>query len=1494
MTLRLSLRPATTERSAETAVVESYLLDVSDDTSVAEVAESMGVAPHVIAPAVDPDTSLIDAKVLNGQTLPPTTPTTLLPGQPRLEIIGGPFAGETVPLSAGVPLRIGSGGDMGLCIADPYLAAHHVTLTLQAADVADPSRRGPLAASLGVVEGAEGVAVNGEPLTGDGRIVPADVVQLGSSIVRIGLEPFSDADLAPDEVGMRGFNRTSRIAPAKQPPIVTLPGDKPDDADKTPLPWLSAVIPVILGVTMAIVFKRPVMLMMAAASPVMVIGTFLTARSRSKKKGIRTFDEWQQDIADSRTRIGQLVREQRLESWYAHPDPVVVRDIATRPLSRLWERRKKDVDALHVRVGVTEVPLDASFEGGAQRDRATARHVGVAPSPVAVDLAAGVVGLAGAPDATRSAVRAMIASFATLRSPRDAQIVVLCDDDDADQWSWLQWLPHTQAGSSVVAMVGNTDDARRERLRELNALATARLRAAGDRGSAGFDSTVVVIVDGARRFRMLPGMVPLLESGGLADVHVIAIDSDRSRLPEESRTVVVVDPDDHSLARLESDRAYYANVLLDGLSLPRAEAIARSLCSIKHVSGVGDEGMLPTSVRYTELMGVDLDDPQALVDRWALSPRRTNVVVGAGPDSQFAIDIAADGPHALVAGTTGSGKSEFLQTWVVSLALANRPDALNFVLVDYKGASAFEDCSRLPHTVGMVTNLDARETERALQSLDAELKRRETVLRRPELGVKDVDAAWSKDPEAAARLGLARLMIVIDEFAELKTEHPDFINGLVRIARVGRSLGVHLVLATQRPSGVITPEMQSNINMRVALRVTDRADSTDVLGSPEASLIGVATPGRGYVRAGVGAAPAGFQTARVAGVRQGAHRTRKVLPARASLEWRTVGYQPRFPAQASTAARVDQDDTDLRALVDLVTEASRLLGVPKNPSPWLLPLPTLLPLSTVVSSDPAAPAAAAAADGTGVSPNPAELVIGLEDVPGQQTQRPLVWDLESGSHLLFLGSALSGRTTALRTLLAQAVRGHDAADLQLYVVDYGNGGLLPLAIAPHTGAVVTSLEPSRLPRLMSRLLDELGRRQSVLSAASVGTIVEQRRRAVTAGSEALPYLILALDGWERVTSTMQADELVMFRDQMTRVLREGPAVGLRVVMSADRTAAGDRVAGFISSQYVLPLRDINDYRGAGVMIREMPENIPPGRVLFGPTAREAQVAVLGRDASAEVQAQALRDIVEEARARFDAEPRDPAAPRPFRVDALPTSMTLSAAAELPRAAWSRTDSPTVGVGGDVLSRYTIDWPTIGGFSVIGDRGTGRSSALTSIAHQLMWEGRPVIVVATRESPLSAWARTAEVPLFASAVAPSVAEDVEAMLARFDGAAGAGAGAGAGVGAEVGAAGVVTVVIDDAEAIRDSALEQTLMLHRGRIAFVVALSPDAASKLFAGPYGEVRKTQEGLILSPASALLGTQLFGQKIPKFMVGRAPAGGGALHSGGRWAQIQVPDVTR
>lgn len=1439
MTVRLTI--------ADPAGAASYLLKVDEATTIGEVAESLGVPHESLDPSATTATPLGESMLLSGATVPPSNSVELAPGALRLEVVGGPFAGDTVPLMPGGTISIGSGRAASLAIADPALAPEHATLALVRTDTAD-GRPAPLKAMLTPVGGAQ-MWVNGDAVDGEAELVPADLFQLGNSMFRIGVAPGSDADLTRDALGARAFNRPSRIHPSKSQPVVQLPGDKPDDPDQSPLPWLSAIIPVVLGVTMAVLFQRPIMLMMAAASPIMVIGSFLTNRKLAKKKGMKTEQQWIDEVKAAGRRIAELAKAQRLDGWYRMPDPVVIADIATRPLARLWERRRVDDDAMQLRVGVTEVQLDVRFEGGG-RDRSAEPSVGVTPQPVAADFRSGVVGIAGPPDAVRNVARAMVTSYATLRSPRDAELVVVCDAADDAEWGWTQWLPHTQATSTVAAMLGNTDDTRRERLREVAVMLENRMRSAGQRGAPAA-SDVLLVVDGARDYRMLPGMVPILEHGPAHGIHVLALDSERARLPEEAASVILIDPSDPALGRFETGKEYYPTVLLDGVSIPASQRIARSLCSIQHVSGVGDDAMLPTSVRMVDLLNIDLEDPSPIMQRWAKQPRNTFVVVGANADGEFALDISRDGPHALVAGTTGSGKSEFLQALVVSLAMANRPDALNFVLVDYKGGSAFADCERLPHTVGMVTNLDARETERALASLDAELKRREVVLR--DMAAKDVDAAWAKDADTAARRGLARLMIVIDEFAELKTELPEFIDGLVRIARVGRSLGVNLVLATQRPAGVITAEMQSNINLRVALRVTDRSDSSDVLGSGEAALISASTPGRGFVRLGPSAAPSGFQTARVAGIRPGAQRSVKVLPPAAKLEWETLGFPVRFPKQpAAVEENRDHDDTDLRALVDVITEATNRLGIQKNPSPWLLPLPAVLPLERLAD----APLA------------PAELLLGLEDVPGEQSQRSLTWDVATGSHILFLGGSMSGRTTALRTLLAQAVQRFTPGDLHLYISDFGNGALLPFADAPQCGAVVTQLDGDRLPRLMQRMLEELATRQTVLSNAGVGHINEQRAHADPA--TALPYAIFAVDGWERMLSTMNPDQLVTFRDQFMRILREGPAVGVRVLMTGDRGISGDKVSSFIDEQYALPMRDLNDYRTAGIMAKDIPLDLPPGRALWGAQGSEAQLAVLVRDTSGEAQTTALRRIIEHVRDHFDQFPQLQELPQPFRVDPLPGYMALTTAYELPLGDGGPEHGIVVAIGGDRLSKYTLDWPGEGGFIVAGDRRSGRSSALAALVHQLAWRKEPLLVVAPRASVLTELADAAGIPVIRTGdVQPPQLDEV---LAPLDGTR-------------------LTVVVDDAEQFKNAPIEHALTGIKHRATFIVAADSDSLSTLFGGPFVEAKKARRAFVLRPNQAMIGTQAVGAPIPKFMLGHSTPGGGVFLSAGGWMPARVPD---
>ncbi|WP_084038675.1 FtsK/SpoIIIE domain-containing protein [Demequina sp. NBRC 110053] len=1419
-----------------TTLSTDWLVEVDDGTTVEELAQAIGVHPGVVAEHADGGTTLLEAAVTSGADLARQGSVAAV-GSLRLEIVGGPLAGHTVPLTPGRRLSVGRSGDAAITIDDTYLEPLHAHVTLDASEGG-----GPLTLTVEPAQGAL-VVLNGTTVTEDSfTTVPADLIQMGAHILRFGMVPGSDADLTQDDAGHRGFNRPSRILPRTDDPIVSLPGERPEEEEGTPLPWLSAIVPVVLGVSMAMIFGRAVMLLMAAASPIMVVGSFLANRKLARRRGERTEATWREEIRETEERIDSLVREQRIQAWYDQPDPVVIHDTATRPTARLWERRYDDPDALHLRVGVAQRDLRVSFEGGGQRFREQPHSAGVSPEPISVDAAQGPIGIAGTAHATRLVARALLASIATLRSPRDCQIVVICDDDP-DQWAWTSWLPHTHEDARVASTIGNSEDSRRERLRELAAVLEMRRLASAQGVAAG--SHVFVVLDGARRYRMLPGMVDLLRRGHQHGIYVIALDDDRSRLPEEAATVLEIDRTDAAVARLESRGEFQPRVLLDGMSITHAEQIARALCGYHHISGIGDDGVMPRSLRYVDLLGVDLERPGPILERWERTPRQTYVVIGADADGEVAVDLAAAGPHALVAGTTGSGKSEFLQTLIIALAMANRPDALTFVLVDYKGGSAFADCERLPHTVGMVTNLDARETERALASLEAELKRRERVLK-DDIGAKDVDVAWAKNPEAAAAAGLARLVLVIDEFAELKTELPDFINGLVRIARVGRSLGVHLVLATQRPSGAVTPEMQSNINLRVALRVTDHADSSDVIGSGEAALISTTTPGRGYLKAGANQAPTAFQAARVAGVRPGTVAEHRAALPVARIGWDAVAYAPQFPPEPTRAAdTVDHDDTDLRALVNVVLAAADAAGIPKNPSPWLTPLPSVLTLDHFV----------------GQRLPSGSLIIGLEDVPDEQRQAPRLWNVLDDSHLLIAGGARSGRTTALRSLMLQMVQRFSPQDLHLYGIDYGNGALLPFEGAPHTGAIVPGLEAARVSRLLDSLLRELTRRQGILSAAGVGSISEQRARE-SDPSARLPIVAVVVDGWERASATMTADEMTALRDKMMRIVREGPATGMTLVLSGDRTLPADRIAGAVGSTYVLPMRDVADYRAAGIMIRELPENLPPGRAMHGTDGRELQWVVLSPDTSGEAQHRLVVDVVAAVSTHWA---ETPVANRPLRVDTLPARIDLDSALALPVAEGCDARHVTLAVGGDELSRLTVDLGARQHLLIAGERGTGKSTALATLCVQLASAGATVLAICPRPSPLSEAAAAVKVPVVSDPTTDA-----------------------AGLGTPP--PGRIVVLVDDADAIKDTPLEMAIMMDSANRTYVAAARTGSVATAFSGPIAEAKKAARGMILQPASSLLGTQALGQSVPKPLVGRGTPGEGALLLDGDYLGVRVP----
>ena len=388
-------------------------------------------------------------------------------------------------------------------------------------------------------------------------------------------------------------------------------------------------------------------------------------------------------------------------------------------------------------------------------------------------------------------------------------------------------------------------------------------------------------------------------------------------------------------------------MLADQVSVAWADRVARALAPVRDVSRDDSASMIPDSARLLDL--IHMPDPSAdlVLMAWQKRGRTTKVSIGVSADGLYILDLSADGPHGLIAGTTGAGKSELLQTIIAVLCVANRPDAMTFVLIDYKGGSAFKDCARLPHTVGMVSDLDGHLTVRALDSLGAELKRREEML--PHAGAKDIEDYWDTRrlrPELNLE-PMPRLVLVIDEFAAMVAELPDFVHGLIDIARRGRSLGVHLLLATQRPAGVVSADIRANTNLRIALRVTSSDESADVIDAPDSAYIAKSTPGRCYVRSGASNLVA-VQSARIGGRRPGTG------PVAASAQVMTVpwhGLGRAMPAPAKAAGSDEETmATDLSVLVDAIATANPKAGLGPQRRPWLEPLPEVVTLGELPAS----------------------------------------------------------------------------------------------------------------------------------------------------------------------------------------------------------------------------------------------------------------------------------------------------------------------------------------------------------------------------------------------------------------------------------------------------------------------------------------------------------------------------------------------------------------
>ena len=1330
-------------------------------------------------------------------TRPGPVPTAS-PGSLALLVAAGPAAGA----SAALPdTETFVGRDAPLPLHDDEISRRHLSITVSGGETVTVADAGS----------ANGTVISGHRLAGERSLQLGDLIWAGRTALTVGWAPAADAALVP---AADGSVRYSRSPTMRQPPrdMRRAVPDPPGEAERASFPVLAVITPVLAGAFMAVLLRQLEFLALIALSPVMVVGNALSDRRRGKrghKQRVAEYERRRDEI------LAQAAASRRAELDYrrhVHPDLATSLLIATAPSRRLWERTLGDDDFLALRVGTGSVPWPLAGSGHPGGNEGAAADE-LLDAPVVLPLAqCGAVGITGSVHQAQALARGMLMSLAVLHGPNEVSVTVLSGRDTAS-WDWISWLPHARlpgAGGAGVR-IGADPEAVRLRVAALNgALEARRPGTLHGRSRPGRTRCDVVVLDGAHQLRLEPGIAALLRDGPEFGIYFLCLDDSVARLPPECRRAMVQLWDDDGVVAADVHGPGYdaAGVVADTVPARVCEAVARAMASFRE-EGPQDPGdALPDAVRFVDIAGLEPLTTERIRSLWAAG-RSTHALLGCRADGPFTVDLS-QGPHLLIAGTTGSGKSELLQTLVASLAVVNRPDTMNFVLIDYKGGAAFQGCAPLPHTVGMVTDLNEFEVERALASLRAELQRRKAILARA--GKPDIGQYWGALPALPGADPLPRLVIVVDEFAVMAEQLPDQLRALVSIGMQGRSLGIHLVLATQRPSGVVTADLRANINLRIALRVASADDSRDVIETVDAARIPAEnSAGRAYAWLG-GGRPVAFQTAIVTGARP----------------------DPACPS-------------DLAALAAAITAAAQQERITRQASPWRPPLRDWLSLDQVPSL---------LAAGGASAPRAGQLVFGIVDKPAVQQQLSAVLDVAHGGHLLVAGAPQSGRTTLLRTLAASLVAGVRPDDVHLYVFD-GGGGLAALSALQHCGAVVTLAETDRIDRLLARLSRELARRASLLSAGGYGDLAEYRQANQAAGR--VPFLLVFIDRYDAFVTALEQIDNGRLIEQLQRLVRDGLGAGIRVVATGDRGLLTGKLASLAEDKIILRMADRADYGLAGLSTRSVPAVLPAGRGLRMPAGDLVQVAVLPGDARGAAQNRELRARAERA--------GHPAVP-PFRVDPLPVAITYEQARDLQAGPGGGV---IVGVGGDDLTQVRIETP---GLLVIGQPGSGRSTALTVQARSLSQAGQRLVLVTPRSSALAGAIAPASIGLHLGTTGTEAASALKSALAQEPRAA---------------------IVIDDAEMLTGTPLGEEMIaqcrLRDGAHRILAATVSDGLTPLRGVP-AELAKIKCGLVLEPGSTLDGQPL-GVRLPSSLLATGVPLRAALVQGIRVTAVQVPSIS-
>ena len=1191
-------------------------------------------------------------------------------------------------------------------------------------------------------------------------------------------------------------HRAGRVVHAAQPPEPILIPPPPQLADTGSQSFPFQMLLPLVGagssmLMMTLLRANPIFALLGAVVMVITaVGMLVSLVSRRAGQSRQRRDRRERyldRLATTHEDATALQRQIRDQAYRTHPAPNALPQWAISPVRR-WERRRSHADFLLLRIGTADLVMPSAalptVGMPAEVDpllmaemRSLVRAHEVQPDlPTTINLdCAGEVSIVGPPEATRHVARVLLSQAAVHHAPEDLHLALVYPDQNAQEWDCLARLPHLRMngvfdGPISRRRVAPTQPALEQLLREEIHEASrqaARLNRTGGRKARPTGPRLLAVVE--QEGPASPLTVPdnALDPAAIGAT-VLYLVTDRLHEPSDPSLRLTIQQDGTVL--IEDLRPVSAEpgqpeqtpppvaCRPDDLGPALAEGISRALAPYSLGAAAERQDQDETTTTLAELLGVD--DPRAIDPRTAWSPRspRDFLRVPIGSDdagSTILLDLKESaqlgvGPHGLCVGATGSGKSELLRTLVAALASTHGPEDLSMILIDYKGGAAFAPFAPLPHVVGLMDNLadDAGLVERARASLAGEVTRRQKQLR---------DAGSSPDIAHYRRLRaehpemapMPHLFVIIDEFGELLTASPDLVDLLLTIGRIGRSIGVHLLLSSQRIEAGKLRGLDTYLSYRICLRTFTEAESSTVIGVSDAFHL-PAVPGYGYLKVDTS-----IFTRFRSGFVSGPIDTIDEQPAPDEIEERVPLLLPTYNGLEEESSVTIEDDvpeghTTRTTVVDTVV--SQLAQAAPVSSPvWLDPLPSRLTLSRLHSTSLRRGRSAVP-----VPPVPSVSVpIGIVDDPAQQRQDPWLLDLTlGGGHVSITGAPQSGRTSFLWTLATSAALCLPPSRLAFYGIDATGGGLSRLSGLPNVGGIATRGDRERMRRVVEEIVTMLDTREQVFSRHRIDSldVLRSRHAAGQIPELASADVVLLVDGLGLLRSDFEELE-----DSLDDILRRGSGLGVHAVMTLSRSNEL-RMAQqpLVGTRLELRLNDPADSLIARKLSKTLRADVP-GRVLTPDQlfAHTALPIADDTDTSHGV-GTALEELAERIANGWSGE-------RPAPVRMLPEAIDP---ADLPDGA-AEPDLLPLGLFQDTMTPINLD--LVGRdphLLVLGDPGCGKSTVLRGVIESLVERHTPdELVIAVYDMRRTTADACPESYLGGHATSAALAEGLSASIAQ---------------------------------------------------------------------------------------------------------------------------------